>query len=222
MKAELAQARPDLKSSQRFQDVEVELEKMQAEQEDLRTKAGDLKRNFAEVKQRRREMFMALYDTIDRTIDPVYKKLTRVRDQGNRSGTAYFALEDTEEPYLGGITFTAMPPHKRFRDLEQLSGGEKAVASLALIVALQRELHAPFVLMDEPDASLDKLNLRAAATALRDMAHESQIVSVSLRDRFFEYADVLVGVYKDGQSSGIATLDLQKFVQPSLVMEPLD
>jgi structural maintenance of chromosome 1 len=222
MKSELAQARPDLKSTQRYQDVETELAKMQEEQDQLRTRAGELKREFAEVKQRRRDLFMGLYDAIDRTIDSVYKRLTRVRDQGNRSGTAYLALEDTEEPYLGGVKFTAMPPHKRFRDLEQLSGGEKAVASLALIIALQKQLRAPFVLMDEPDASLDKLNLKAAATALRDMAAESQIVSVSLRDRFFEYADVLVGVYKDGQSSGIATLNLQNFAQPSLVMEPLD
>ena len=125
---------------------------------------------------------------------------------------------------MGGIKFTAMPPHKRFRDLEQLSGGEKAVASLALILALQKEIGAPFILMDEPDASLDKLNLRSASIALREMASRSQIISVSLRDRFFEYADVLVGIYKDidKQSSGVVTLNLKNFVEQNLVMEDLD
>ena len=157
-------------------------------------------------------------------IDKIYKKLTRVRNQESRSGTAYLALEDTEEPYLGGIKFTAMPPHKRFRDLEQLSGGEKAVASLALILALQKEIKAPFILMDEPDASLDKLNLRSAAIALREMVNNSQIIAVSLRDKFFEYSDILVGVYKDieKQSSGIITLNLRSFIEQNLVMEDLE
>jgi structural maintenance of chromosome 1 len=212
LRAELAQIRPDLKSDQRIQAVEKELTTMAEEQEQLRRAAAESKTQFTK----------ALYDAIDRTIDKVYKRLTRVRDQPNRSGTAYLALEDTEEPYLGGVKFTAMPPHKRFRDLEQLSGGEKAVASLALVIAMQKHLAAPFILMDEPDASLDKLNLRSAAGALRDLAGDTQIVSVSLRDRFFEYADVLVGVYKDAQSSGVMTLDLGKFMETNLVMEPLD
>ena len=137
-----------------------------------------------------------------------------MRGQGNRSGTAYLSLEDTEEPYLGGIKFTAMPPHKRFRDLEQLSGGEKAVASLALVIVLQKHLHAPFIIMDEPDASLDKLNLKSAANALKGLADDqSQIIYVSLRDRFFEYADALVGVCKNGSSSAIYTLDLSALVE---------
>jgi chromosome segregation ATPase len=87
---------------------------MVEEQDQLRKTAAEAKAQFAGVKQQRREAFMRLYDAIDTTIDRVYKKLTRVRDQPNRSGTAYLALEDTEEPYLEGIKFTAMPPHKRF------------------------------------------------------------------------------------------------------------
>lgn len=220
IRSELSQIRPDLKSDQRIQDVEKELKEMEDKQEALRKKATSAKRKFAEVKQKRRDRFMALYDALDSSIDRVYKRLTRMRDQPNRSGTAYLALEDTEEPYLGGVKFTAMPPHKRFRDLEQLSGGEKAIASLALIIALQKHLKAPFILMDEPDASLDKLNLRSAASALRALSDDSQILSVSLRDRFFEHADILVGVYRDDEdSSGVATLDLTSSTTTSLTME---
>ena len=220
IRAELSQIRPDLKSDQRIQDVEKELKEMETKQETLRQKATSAKRKFAEVKQKRRDKFMALYDALDSSIDRIYKRLTRMRDQPNRSGTAYLALEDTEEPYLGGVKFTAMPPHKRFRDLEQLSGGEKAIASLALVIALQKHLKAPFIIMDEPDASLDKLNLRSAANALRSLSDESQIVSVSLRDRFFEHADILVGVYRDeDDSSGIATLDLASTAASTLAMD---
>lgn len=53
-------------------------------------------------------------------------------------GNASLTLENLEEPYLGGIRFTAMPPMKRFRDMEQLSGGEKTVAALALLFGIHR------------------------------------------------------------------------------------
>jgi len=53
-------------------------------------------------------------------------------------GVAYLSLEDSEEPYNGGIKYHAMPPMKRFRDMELLSGGEKTVAALALLFAIHR------------------------------------------------------------------------------------
>lgn len=53
-------------------------------------------------------------------------------------GTAFLSLDDQEEPYLGGLKYNAMPPMKRFRDMEQLSGGEKTVAALALLFAIHR------------------------------------------------------------------------------------
>lgn len=70
-------------------------------------------------------------------------------------GNAYLSLDDTDEPYKGGMKFNAMPPMKRFRDMEQLSGGEKTVAALALLFATHSFRPAPFFIMDEVDAALD-------------------------------------------------------------------
>jgi hypothetical protein len=53
-------------------------------------------------------------------------------------GNAYLTLDNTDEPYLSGIRFTAMPPMKRFRDMDQLSGGEKTMAALALLFSIHR------------------------------------------------------------------------------------
>lgn len=53
-------------------------------------------------------------------------------------GQAYLSLESSDEPFLAGIKYSAMPPTKRFRDMEQLSGGEKTVAALALLFAIHR------------------------------------------------------------------------------------
>ena len=80
---------------------------------------------------------MAAFEHIASAIDRVYKELTQ-SESHPLGGTAYLSLESPEEPYNHGVKFTAMPPTKRFRDMEQLSGGEKTMAALALLFAIHR------------------------------------------------------------------------------------
>jgi structural maintenance of chromosome 1 len=80
---------------------------------------------------------MDAFNHISTEIDAIYKQLTK--DSGHPiGGTAYLSLESDEEPFLHGIKYTAMPPTKRFRNMEELSGGEKTVAALALLFAIHR------------------------------------------------------------------------------------
>ena len=85
----------------------------------------------------RYELFMKAFDHISKGIDEIYKELTKSLTHP-LGGTAYLNLENEDEPFLHGIKYTAMPPTKRFRDIEQLSCGEKTVAALALLFAIQR------------------------------------------------------------------------------------
>lgn len=89
--------------------------------EDARKDATAAVKAYNRVKARRQELFMRAFDHIRDSIDYIYKQLTRssVHPLG---GTAYLSLESEDEPYLHGIKYTAMPPTKRFRDMEQLSG----------------------------------------------------------------------------------------------------
>jgi structural maintenance of chromosome 1 len=156
------------------------------------------------------------------------------RDGG---GMADLVLDNDEEPYLGGITYSVMPPGKRFRGMEQMSGGEKTVASLALLFALHSFHPAPFFVLDEVDAALDAKNVFRVSNYIRYVAlflmcmyvgpllivdlccsrraHEDklQCLVISLKDSFYEKADGLVGVYKDKatQCSGTLTLDLTQY-----------
>lgn len=85
----------------------------------------------------RYEKFMDAFNHISVNINAIYKQLTQSTTHP-LGGTAYLSLESEDEPYLHGIKYTAMPPTKRFRDMEQLSGGEKTVAALALLFAIHR------------------------------------------------------------------------------------
>ena len=92
---------------------------------------------FAAVKDKRRALFMDMFACVSACIEETYKDLTR-STKHPMGGSAYLSLEDDgAEPYLGGINFTAMPPTKRFRGMEHLSGGEK-VGCRALSPALPR------------------------------------------------------------------------------------
>ena len=80
---------------------------------------------------------MEAFNHISTVINKIYKQLTQSTTHP-LGGTAYLSLENEDEPFLYGIKYTAMPPTKRFRDMEQLSGGEKTVAALALLFAIHR------------------------------------------------------------------------------------
>ena len=110
---------------------------------------------------------MSCFKVISESIDDKYKDLTQTEGV-LVGGTAYLSIEDTTEPYLHGIKYTAMPPAKRFRPMMELSGGERTVAALALLFAIWEFRPSPFFVMDEIDAALDNVNVTRVACASPD------------------------------------------------------
>ena len=115
---------------------------------------------------------------------------------------------------MRGTMYTAMPAGKRFREMDQLSGGERTLAALALLFAIHRFKPTPFFVMDEVDAALDNVNVTRVAKYIRERAAEGslQFVVISLKDNFYSYAHGLVGIYRDRreEASACATIDLEK------------
>lgn len=109
---------------------------------------------FQRVKSQRAKLFNDAFNHIEESLKTIYTDMTK-SSKHPLGGSAYLSLDDTEEPFKGGLKFNAMPPMKRFRDMEQLSGGEKTVAALSLLFAIHSYHPAPFFVMDEVDAALD-------------------------------------------------------------------
>lgn len=86
---------------------------------------------------------------------------------------------------------------KRFRDMEQLSGGEKTIAALALLFSIHNYRQAPFFVLDEVDAALDNVNVRKVCNYIQQRSKDFQCIVISLKDMFFDKADSLVGICKD-------------------------
>jgi len=181
--------------------------------EEAREAAKKVSDKFEAIKVRRYETFMAAFDHISACIDETYKQLTQ--SNTHVGGTAFLVLENPEEPYRGGVKYNAMPPLKRFRDIEQLSGGEKTVAALALLFAIHSYKPSPFFVLDEIDAALDNHNIAKVVRYVKERIDTDglQVVVISLKDTFYAHADSLIGIYRDQdrECSGTVTLSLEEY-----------
>lgn len=207
---------PNMRATEHMSELQARIGEMEREGEATRERARKAVSHFEDVKQKRQDRFSNCFVHVADKINEVYRELTKSATYP-MGGTAYLSLEQQDEPYLGGIKFNAMPPTKRFRDMEQLSGGERTVAALALLFAIHDFRPSPFFVLDEVDAALDSLNVGKVSSYVKSRAPELQTIVISLKDSFYERADALVGIYRDValKSSRLLTLDLTIFDDPS-------
>ena len=125
-------------------------------------------------------------------------------------GNAELELVDSLDPFSEGILFSVMPPKKSWKNISNLSGGEKTLSSLALVFALHTFKPTPIYVMDEIDAALDFRNVSIVANYLKERTKDAQFIVISLRNNMFESADRLVGIYKTSQRTKILCWDIYK------------
>ncbi|KAG8937667.1 Structural maintenance of chromosomes protein 1 [Tulasnella sp. 408] len=213
IQAEIEKMAPNMKALEKLDDVEAKLAATDKEADKARKQSKDAREEFNRVRKERCDRFNKAFTHISERIDKVYKDLTKGK-HSPMGGVAYLSLEDSEEPYLSGIKYHAMPPMKRFRDMEQLSGGEKTVAALALLFAIHSYQPSPFFVLDEVDAALDNTNVAKVAKYIQSQASdEFQFIVISLKCSLYEKSDSLIGVHRDQDvnSSRILTLDLKQY-----------
>jgi structural maintenance of chromosome 1 len=124
LNSELEKLNPNMRAIDRLDGVEARLKSTDKDFEDARRAAKKSKDAFTDVKEQRFDLFNKAFTHISEQIQHVYKDLTR-SSAFPLGGSAYLDIEDSDAPYLSGIKYHAMPPLKRFRDMEHLSGGEK-------------------------------------------------------------------------------------------------
>lgn len=214
----LKDLQPNSKALQRFDEAQEQYENFSVESDKLRDTEKKYRERFLKVKQKRKELFEECFFYVQSNIDNVYRELTKHPHSTAElaGGSASLTLEDEDEPYLGGIRYHATPPMKRFKDMEYLSGGEKTMAALALLFAINSYQPSPFFVLDEVDAALDTTNIERIAHYIKRTANNKfQFIVISLKNTMFEKSEGLVGVYRQQQenSSKILTLNLSQYTE---------
>jgi len=175
---------PHARAAERLDSTEARMRDYDAQYQEAHRAMSAAKAAYEEVREQRSSLFTRAYEHISERIDSVYKELTRMGNYA-MAGSASLTLEDDDEPYLAGVKYHAMPPLKRFRDMEHLSGGEKTMAALALLFAIHTYAPSPFFVLDEVDAALDNANTTRLAEYVKHHARPGmQFVVISLKVTF--------------------------------------
>ncbi|XP_060110292.1 structural maintenance of chromosomes protein 1B isoform X3 [Heteronotia binoei] len=207
----LKTAAPNMKAMERLHIVTGRFQESADVFEAHRKEAKLCRQEFEQVKKRRYDLFSQCFEHVSVAIDQIYKKLCR-----NNGAQAFLSPENPEEPYLEGISYNCVAPGKRFMPMDNLSGGEKSVAALALLFAVHSFRPAPFFVLDEVDAALDNTNISKVSSYIKQQSHEKfQIIVISLKEEFYSKADALIGVCAqedDFMFSQVLTLDLTRYL----------
>ena len=209
--SQLVTLQPNTKASERMDEVTEKWHETSEEFENLRKMAKKAQITFEKIQKERYDKFDRCFRHVADNIDEIYKGLCQ-----NSSAQAYLGAENSEEPYLDGITFNCVAPGKRYRPMDNLSGGEKTIAALALLFSIQSYQPAPFFVLDEVDAALDNTNIGKVVQYIKTQSKSKfQCIVISLKDEFFSNAETLIGVYstigETGPMSQVLTLDLNQY-----------
>lgn len=171
----------------------------------------DLKKLYDGLRKRRLDEFMAGFNIISLKLKEMYQMITL-------GGDAELELVDSLDPFSEGVVFSVRPPKKSWKNIANLSGGEKTLSSLALVFALHHYKPTPLYVMDEIDAALDFKNVSIVGHYVKDRTKDAQFIIISLRNNMFELADRLVGIYKTDNCTKSITINPRSFAESMKVV----
>ena len=168
---------------------------------DLRASREDLLRVVAEVDERVRTVFAEAFADTEREFRGVFSRLFP-------GGEGRLVLTEPDDMLASGIEIEARPPGKKVKRLSLLSGGERSLVAVALLVAVFKARPSPFYVLDEVEAALDDTNLGRLLDIYEELRESSQLIVVTHQKRTMEIADALYGVAMRGD--GVTTVISQR------------
>ena len=181
----------NLRAVEEYDAEKARLDDFGTESTRLTTEKTELVSLVGEIERRKREKLSEVVIQVNTNFKEIYGELSA-------GGEGEIALENPTDPLAGGLIIKARPVGKTVTRLEQLSGGEKSLASLAFIFSLQRYDPSPLYVFDEVDMSLDGMNAEYVGRLLRHNAERAQFIVISLRKVTLKFAHHLYGVTMRG------------------------
>ena len=187
-----------------YEEVRTRYETLKTQVEDVEESRSRLIRMIGELNSQMRDIFGKNFAAINQNFGRVFAELFG-------GGEASLVLEDPQDLLGSGIDIRVSPPGKVIRNLEALSGGERALVAISIYFAILAVNPSPFCILDEIEAALDDANVVRFAQYLRRISSRTQFIVITHRRGTMEAADVLYGVtmQEDGVSK-LLRLDLDQ------------
>ncbi len=176
-------------------DLEIRAETLRVQYDDLTSAQRSLQEIIARINTDSRRLFVETFTVVRTHFQELFRKLFG-------GGMADVMLEDETDVLESGIEIVARPPGKELRSISLMSGGEKTMTAVALLLAIFQSKPSPFCILDEVDAALDEANVGRFTNVLREFLDRSQFILITHSKRTMACADVLYGVTM--QESGIS------------------
>ncbi|MBT2529146.1 AAA family ATPase [Streptomyces sp. ISL-99] len=159
--------------------------------EDLKKTRTDLMQVIKEVDQRVEQVFSEAFRDTAREFEGVFSRLFP-------GGEGRLILTDPDNMLTTGVDVEARPPGKKVKRLSLLSGGERSLTAVAMLVSIFKARPSPFYVMDEVEAALDDTNLQRLIRIMEELQESSQLIVITHQKRTMEVADALYGVSMQG------------------------
>jgi chromosome segregation protein len=188
------------KAPETYLEVSYGYRSMSARKNSLEEERNSIVKFIEGIEKDKRQTFLNAFDVVDKEIRLIFNKMT--------GGNAWLELQNEDDIFNSGISYLIQFRNKPKRESTSISGGEKTLAAIVFVLALQKLKPSPFYLFDEVDAHLDAPNAEKLSNILEERSQESQFIMVSLKDSVVNKAKLIYGVYpKNGVSHVITYKD---------------
>jgi len=191
----------NMKAIEEYKVLNVEFVQLKEKLDKLLEEKESVMRVVHEVEKKRFDKFMSTLKEITDNFSTIYKDLV--------NGYGVLRLEE-EGNIDSGLIIEASPEGKRVLNLDSMSGGEKTLTSLAFLFAVMQHYAAPFYILDEVDAALDKPNTRKIVDVIKKYSKENQFIVITHNDNTIQEADKVFGVSMEDGVSKVFGIEMPK------------
>ena len=196
-----------------FQEAQQRYDFLNAQRQDLLDSIRDTEKAIHDIDVESRKRFSDAFEAINGHFRVLFRTLFG-------GGTGEMRLTDESNIAESGIDIVASPPGKRLQNVLLLSGGEKSLTAMALLMAIFHYTPSPFCILDEVDAPLDEPNIERLTRLLKEMSEKTQFIVITHAKRTMEAAQSLYGVTM--QEPGVSKLVSVRFEQPPAAPPPVN
>ena len=185
------------KAPETYLEVSYGYRSMSTRKNSLEEERNSIVKFIEGIEKDKRQTFLNAFDLVDKEIRLIFNKMT--------GGNAWLELQNEDDIFNSGISYLIQFRNKPKRESTSISGGEKTLAAIVFVLALQKLQPSPFYLFDEVDAHLDAPNAEKLSNILEERSKESQFIMVSLKDSVVNKAKLIYGVYPKNGVSYVVT-----------------